>query len=84
MGETTTIRVSREVYEALKSMARRQHGSMQEIVERAVKDYRKKQFFADLNSAYLRLKSDPGAWAEEEREREDWNGASGNGLEDER
>ncbi|MCL6613775.1 MAG: ribbon-helix-helix protein, CopG family [Firmicutes bacterium] len=84
MGETTTIRISREVYNTVKAMARQQHGSMQEIIEQAVKDYSKKKFFADLNSAYLRLKADPKAWAEEEKEREAWDGVSGDGLEDDR
>ena len=36
------------------------------------------------NKAYARLRSDPGAWAEEMRERRDWEATLGDGLGDER
>lgn len=83
MSDTTTIRISRETYDAIKSIARQQNKKMQDVIEQAIKDYNKKKFFEDLNSAYARLQADPQAWAEEEAEREEWDITLQDGLEDE-
>ena len=83
MGDTTTIRVSKEVYNAVKSIAQQQNEKIQDVIEQAIKDYKKKKFFDHLNLAYARLKADPKAWAEEEEEREDWDVAMKDGIESE-
>ena len=83
MGDTTTIRVSKEVYNAVKSIAQQQNEKIQDVIEQAIKDYKKKKFFDNLNLAYARLKADPKAWAEEEEEREDWDVAMKDGIESE-
>jgi hypothetical protein len=82
MSNTTTIRVSRDVYDAIKSLAQQQHGKIQDVIEQAVKEYKKKKFFEDLNAGYTRLQMDPEAWAEEEAERKDWDVTIPDGLED--
>ncbi len=81
MDKTTTIRVSQETYDIVKSIARRKNEKIRNVLEEAVKDYTKKQFFKDLNIAYAKLKSNPKAWAEEEAEREEWDATLQDGLE---
>jgi predicted transcriptional regulator len=80
MNNTTTIRVSKETYDTIKLLAEQQHENIQDIVEQAVLDYKKKKFFADLNSAYLKLKENPAAWKEELRERKEWDAILNDGV----
>lgn len=81
MGDTTTIRVSREVYNDAKTLAQNQHENIQEIIEHAITEYKKKKFFDSLNAAYEKLQSDPAAWEEEQKEREEWDMTLSDGLE---
>lgn len=81
MGDTTTIRVSREVYNDVKLLAQNQQENMQDIIERAITEYKKKKFFESLNSAYEKLRSNPEAWNGELREREEWDHTLSDGLE---
>jgi len=81
MNDTTTIRINREVYNTVKSLARQRNNNIQGVVEEAVKHYKKKLFFDSLDEAYTRLKSDPDAWAAEEPEREEWDAFLQDGLE---
>ena len=81
MHKTTTIRVSRDTYDTLKSIARQNNEKMQDVLEKAVKDYTKKQFFKDLNISYARLKADGPAWTEGLAEREGWDSTLQDGLE---
>lgn len=81
MSDTTTIRVSREVYNTIKSLAQQQNENIQDIIENAVKEYKKKKFFENLNSAYAKLKTDSKGWEEEAEEREEWDAVLSDGLE---
>ena len=78
---TTTIRVSREIYNEVKSLAQQENENIQNVISNAVKEYKKKKFFENLNSAYIRLKATPDAWKEELEEREDWDSLIADGLE---
>ncbi len=80
MNETTTIRVNKEIYNTIKSLAQQQNENIQDIIEHAVAEYEKKKFFERLNFAYAKLKSDPQAWNEELSEREEWGHALTDGL----
>jgi hypothetical protein len=42
---------------------------MQRVLERAVENYRREQFYAGFNAAFERLRADPVAWEEELAER---------------
>lgn len=81
MGDTTTIRVSREIYNMVKDLAKQQDENIQDVIQHAVTEYKKKRFFDNLNDAYAKLKSDPKAWNEELEEREEWDGVLADGLE---
>lgn len=81
MSDTTTIRVSRELYNTVKTIARQQNENIQDVIEHAVKDYKKKKFFREMDEAYSRLRADRQAWAEENEEREAWDAALLDGQE---
>jgi predicted transcriptional regulator len=81
MSDTTTIRVKKELYDAMKSLAKQKGQNMQDILKQAIRDYRKREFFDSLNASYARLKAVPGAWAEEEKERVEWDATLSDGLE---
>ena len=80
MNDTTTIRVSRKVYNDAKSLAQKQHENIQDIIEHAITEYKKKKFYESLNDAYAKLKSNPVAWKEELEEREEWDRTLSDGL----
>lgn len=83
MKDTTTIRVSREIYNDVKALAQNQHENIQDVMEHAVKEYKKKKFFDNLNAAYAKVQSDPAAWEEEQKERQIWDITLSDGLENE-
>jgi predicted transcriptional regulator len=80
MGDTTTIRIKKELYDTVKSLAKEKNRNMQEIINEAIKDLKKKEFFDNLNSFYTKLKADPKAWAEEEAERAEWDATLLDGI----
>jgi glyoxylase-like metal-dependent hydrolase (beta-lactamase superfamily II) len=63
-------------------LAQQQHGKMQDVIEQAVKEYKKKKFFEDLNAGYARLKEDPQSWAEDAAERKEWDATLRDGIEE--
>lgn len=83
MSDTTTIRVSRQVYNDIKTMAKQQNENIQDVVEHAVAEYKKKKFFDNLNDAYAKLRADPEAWKQDLEEREEWDKVLTDGLEKE-
>ena len=50
------------------------------MLERAVENYRREQFFAELDAAYARRQADPVAWEEELAERALWESTLADGL----
>ena len=79
---STTVRVSEETHELLRKLAAATGEPMQRVVERAVENYRREQFFAELNAAYARLQADPVAWEEELAERALLENTLADGLDD--
>ena len=63
------LRISKETHEKLRELARLEGISMQGILEKALDEYQKNQFFNALEASFAALKSDPQAWAEEQEER---------------
>ena len=55
---------------------------LQKMLERAVENYRREQFYAELDAAYARLQADPVAWEEELAERAVWGVTLADGLDD--
>lgn len=79
---TAIVRVSEAAWQTLKDLSERCGKTMQEIVDRAVEEYRRKLFLEEANRAYAALKSDPGAWREELEERRVWDAVLADGTEE--
>lgn len=84
MNDTTTIRVSKRTYEIVKGVSEQLNETMQNTIEKAIEEYRKKKFFEEMNDAFLKLKSEPDKWADEMREREEWEVTLADGLEEQK
>jgi predicted transcriptional regulator len=78
---TTTIRVSVETRKRLHELAESSGVSMQKVLDNALDVYRCQQLLEEANAAYGALRSDAEAWAEVERERQEWDATLGDGLE---
>jgi predicted transcriptional regulator len=79
---STTVRVSEHTHELLRKLAASTGEPLQKVLERAVENYRREQFFAELDAAYARLQADPVAWADELAERAELEATLGDGLDD--
>ena len=66
------LRIGEDTHRMLRELARLEGVSMQVVLNKALAEYRKKQFFDSLGAAFSALKNDRKAWAEEQREREAW------------
>jgi predicted transcriptional regulator len=77
---STTVRVTEETHELLRKLAAATGEPLQGVLERAVENYRRERFFAELDAAYQRLQADPVAWAEELAERAELEGTLADGL----
>ena len=66
------LRISKETHELLRELARQEGVSMQSVLDKALAEYQKNQFFDSLGAAFGALKADAQAWAEEQQERELW------------
>lgn len=66
------LRIGDDTHQTLRELARIEGTTMQVILDRALSEYRRKQFFDSLTTAFRALKGDRKAWAEEQQEREAW------------
>ena len=82
MNESTTVRVNRQTYNEIKDLADKQNKNMQNIIDLAIKQYKKIQYFQELNLSFSRLKEDKEAWDEEKKERKMWDLTLADGLHD--
>ena len=73
MSDTSTVRINRETYNDLKDLAKKQQKSMQQIIDLAIKNYKKIEYFHELNLSYSRLKENSELWEEEIEERNIWD-----------
>jgi predicted transcriptional regulator len=80
--DSLTIRVSRSTHALLRELAEKADATMADVVDRAVRDYQRRQFWADYHSAYAALQADPAAAAGLRHEVEAWDVTSADGLED--
>jgi len=79
---SSTVRINDKTLKVLKELAHQADKSLQEILDKAVEDYKRKQFLMEANEAYAALKNDPEKWQEEIKEREEWDIALEDGQEE--
>jgi predicted transcriptional regulator len=77
---STTVRISEEIRESLRDLAAKSGETMQEVLEHAVLEYRKKRFFDEVSAAYEAMRADPEAWREELAERKTLDGTLADDL----
>lgn len=80
-ARSTTVRVTPETHDALKTMANQAGISMQELIQTLVDDAKAAAFLEGMNADFAALKAEPAAWAEEHTERAAWDGVLSDGLE---
>jgi predicted transcriptional regulator len=80
--ESLTIRVSRSTHGLLRELAEQTGDTMAEIVDRSVREYQRRRFWADYHAAYAAIQADPQARADLQGEVEGWDSTSADGLED--
>jgi hypothetical protein len=71
-GFMAQLRIGEDTHRMLRELARSEGVSMQVVLNKALAEYRKKQFFASLGAAFSALKNDQKAWTEEGQERQAW------------
>ena len=77
---STTVRVTEHTHNILRELAAASGEPLQRVLEQAVEQYRRGQFFADLHAAYERLAADRAAWQDELAERAELDGTLADGL----
>jgi hypothetical protein len=68
-GNSTTIRVSKTLYNNIKDLSLKFNENMQDIMEKAILQYEKQCFFRELELSYAKLKETKEDWNEELQER---------------
>ena len=79
--ETTTIKISSYSYKILQEIADKYGDNLENILEKAIEDYRRKLFLEKANLAFADLRNNPEAWEEELEERSAWDVTLTDGLE---
>lgn len=77
-----TVRISDHTQDILRQLASDAGESMQDVADRAVEAYRRRQMIERTNAVYATMRLAPRGWDEELRERADWDATLADGLED--
>lgn len=72
LGFMSQVRVYESTHQILRGLAATQGQSMQEIIDQAVEDYRRRLFLKGLNDDFERLRGDSRLWKEHEQEMALW------------
>ncbi len=75
-----TVPISESSHRLLCDLAGQTGQSVQQVLDQALEDYRRKVFFEGLAADFAALKADPEAWAEELAERKLWDSTLMDGL----
>jgi hypothetical protein len=75
-----TARIREMTNAVLHELAQDTGKTVEEVLDAAVEDYRRKIFIEKVNAGYAALRADPVAWAEVEAERESMAGSLMDGL----
>ena len=67
------VRVSESTHQTLRILSAEVGESMQNLMEQAVEQYRRRLFLEGLNEDFKTLREDPQAWREELEERALWD-----------
>lgn len=77
-----TIRLQPQTHKALKETASLTGESMQEALDNAIQERRRRLYLEGLSADYAALRKDPKASADLDKENKIWDRTSSDGLED--
>lgn len=77
------VRVSENTHEVLRSLSMQEGKSMQDIIDKAIEDYRRKAFLEGLSNDYRLLRNDAEAWKNHEQDNVVWDNTLTDGLDNE-
>jgi len=75
-----TIRISQKAHRILKELAARSGQPMQDILDRAIEEERRRRFILEANSSYLKVQEDHDLWLSLQAERDVWDQTLLDGL----
>ncbi len=75
MMETKSIKIAASTYDLLKQTAKREHRTLQAVLDKLVKEYENRKFFEAVNAAYQNMTSEE--WDHELKERSELDGITG-------
>ena len=79
--ESLTIHVSESTHAMLRELAAATDATVSQVIDEALREYRRKKFWSELDASYARLRADPKASADFDRETSAWDTTLGDGLE---
>jgi hypothetical protein len=82
MNTSLTVRISRSAHATLRELADETDESMTEVLDKAIKAYRRASFLAGLNRDFAALKANQAEWEQYLGDRRGWDGTLADGLED--
>ena len=80
MSDSLTIRVTRSTHEILRTLAKSSDTTITTLVDEAVRDLKRKRFWADFNARCAALKDEPGAWVDLQNDDAAWDVTLADGL----
>jgi predicted transcriptional regulator len=76
-----TVNLSTVAQETLQKLAENSGETIQEVLEKAIENYRRYIFLTQTNKAFLALRNNETAWQEELQERHLWDETLADGME---
>lgn len=80
--KSSTVRIDNMTKMLLKELAEKEDQPMQAVLQEALEEYQRKLFLRECSEAYAKLRADEGAWAEELKERAEWDNTIADGIEE--
>lgn len=76
----TTVRVDEKLHRILREISEREQRSIGDVMTEAIEQYRRAKFWEQVRLDYERLRADPEAWSEYQKEIAAWDALSDDGL----
>jgi len=76
-----TVWIEENAHQIVQTLSTLTGESMQSVVLKVIEGYRRKIFFESANHAFKKFRCDLTAWAQELKEREEWDRTLSDGLE---
>ena len=74
------VPVSEASHRILEELASRGGEPIDQVLAKAIEEYRRSRLLVEANAAYAKLRANPEAWQEELAERRDWDATLADGL----